>query len=133
MGVLDRALNYIADSANGDVFDATLGSINLTSGNVINTAYVDLPKGTFSIHARFVYGSTSATGSWTEISIGTSGLAYSTSAIRVYQASSYWCHLATSYTVHLTQPTRIYVKGGCSIARSGCSAEIHAIKLWGKA
>ena len=130
-GLIDRILSFIADSAAGETYSATKGSINLTAGNVANTAYVDLPKGVFAINARFVYSSTSSSSSWTEISLGTSSSVYTESAIRVYQQSSYWNHLATSCVVKLTEPTRVYVKGGCSIARNGCAADIKAVKLWG--
>ena len=130
-GVIDQAASYIADSADGTTYSKTQGSINLTAGNVVNATYVDLPAGVFAIHARMTFSSTSASSSWTEISIGTSSSAYTESAIRIYQQSSYWNHMATSYTVKLTQATRIYVKGGCSIARNGCTANIYAIKLWG--
>lgn len=130
-GLINRLLSWIADSAAGKSYTSSLGSINLTAGNVVNSAYVDLPAGVFAINARFVFGSTSASASWCEIGIGPSGSTYTESTVRVYEPSSYWSHLSTSYTVKLTTPTRIYVKGGCSIARNGCTGYIHAVKLWG--
>ena len=130
-GLLDQIINYLAESAAAKQYSETKGSISLSAGTEANGAYVELPKGVYSIHARFVFGSTSSSGSWIQIALGTSSGTWNESAIRVYQPSSYWSHLATSYTAKLTAKTKVYVKGACSIARSGCTAEIIATKLYG--
>ena len=135
MGVLnDSAMDYIADSAKGKIYENTKSSMNLAANISSFTlgASVELPPGVYVIAGRLSFGSTSGSASAINVALGTSASnIYSESEQRIYQTASWWTVTCTTAIVSLKTTTKVYVMGACTLARSGCSSYIKAIKIWG--
>lgn len=97
----------------------------------VSGAYVDLPPGMYILNARWVFNSTSSTNCASQIMLGTStSNPFAISLSRIQQHNSWWQSMNTTCTVRTTQSsTRVYVFGSCSVARSGCSSWIEAVRL----
>lgn len=115
----------------GALYSNTKASLNLAAGidSMTNGASLTLPAGSYVINGHFGFASTSSTQCTTQIAFGTSGSLWANSKHRVQQANAWWVEMACSYAVKLTAQTTVYVKGSCSVARSGCSSAIEAIRI----
>ena len=137
---------FIAEDANGDVeitgkiyknstnyigqsYSNTKDSTNITAGDTVLGASISLPAGTYIVTGEWHYTSTSSSACSIGVALGTSSGQTNISETRVYQPSAWYQTLNTSMTTTLSSATTLYVRGMCSIARSGCWSQITAVRI----
>lgn len=120
----------------GTIMSATKGSLSVSAAQDTYTkgATVVLTPGTWIVRANFSFNSASGSSNSTTVSIGPESGQFGGIRQRVWQSAANWVQLQTMCTIEITSSTTtanrtISVYGASSIARSGCSSEIYAIRI----
>lgn len=128
----ESASDYVSTSVGiGTVYEANKGSINTTANQdaYVQGAKITLPAGKYVIYTQWVFSSTSSAACSTTVGIGYSSGVWTDSRDRIRQADAWFTSHSTTYICTLAAENDIYSYGSSSIARSGCSSFIRAIKV----
>lgn len=117
---------YSRQSNSGSGYNCSASVDTLTQG-----PGVYLQPGMYLLHGYWRFSSTSSTNCASEIALGTStSNTFGMSSQRIQMANSWYSMMTTSCTVFLSTAQSVFVYGSCSVARSGCSAAIEALRLY---
>lgn len=128
----ESASDYVSTSVGiGTVYEANKGSINTTANQdaYVQGAKITLPAGKYVIYTQWVFNSASSAAGSTTVGIGYSSGIWNDSRDRIRQVDAWFTSHSTTYICTLAAQNDIYSYGSSSIARSGCSSFIRAIKV----
>ena len=128
----ESASDYVSTSIGiGTVYEANKSSINTTANQdaYVQGAKITLPAGKYVIYTQWTFGSASSDACSTTVGVGYSSGIWIDSRDRIRQADAWFTQHSTTYICTLAAQSDIYSYGSSSVARSGCSSFIRAIKI----